>query len=32
MRKKTIAAFAAVYISLCLTYGLINGINLPASS
>lgn len=32
MRKKTIAAFAAVYISLCLTYGLINGINLPAST
>ena len=32
MRKKTIAAFAAVYISLCLTYGLVKGINLPTAS
>ena len=32
MRKKTIAAFAAVYIAICLTYGAVNGINLPKSS
>lgn len=31
MRKKTLAAFAAVYAGICLTYGAVNGINLPAS-
>lgn len=31
MRKKTIAAFAAVYIAICLTYGTVNGINFPNS-
>ena len=29
MRKKTIAAFAAVYIAICLTCGAVNGINFP---
>ena len=32
MRKKTLAAFAAVYLTICLTYGAINGINMPVSS
>jgi hypothetical protein len=31
MRKKTIAAFAAVYIAICLTCGAVNGINFPNS-
>lgn len=32
MRKKTLAAFAAVYTVICLTYGIIHGTNLPSSS
>ena len=31
MRKKTIAAFAAVYIAICLTYGAVNGLNISKS-
>ena len=32
MRKKTLAAFAAVYAVICLSYGAINGIDLPEST
>ena len=32
MRKKTLAAFAAVYAVICLTYGAVNGIDLPVST
>lgn len=31
MRKKTLAAFAVVYSVMCLTYGTVNGINLPGT-
>lgn len=32
MRKKTIAAFAAVYIAICLTYGTVSGLALSKGS
>ena len=32
MRKKTLSAIAAVYSVICLTYGTVHGINIPASS
>ena len=32
MRKKTIAAFAAVYITICLTYGTVSGLALSKVS
>lgn len=32
MRKKTLAAFAAVYAVICLSYGAVNGIDFPVST